>query len=109
MTNIYDTIHSTILSHCEHNHISIECHFKCYGDENSFWSERSFEFFPTTCITYEVDDCGLTQFVTDYIDIVWSNCESPCNTIAFYLDNIEELTPGCYEMTFGAVLFEKIM
>ena len=104
MKNFELELQEHILNYCASKNISIDLRFKCFGDENKFYTNDT--EFSADCVEYYANGHEeIKRFLIEYIDIMWKNCNPPMNRIALYVEDIADMG-GWYNMIIGGGLFE---
>ena len=80
--------------------------FRCYGDENKFWSNSASSYFELDCVNYYASDTeDVKTLVSHIIDVLWEQATQPNHRVALYLKNI--VGHGSWiDVTIGSCLFE---
>ena len=92
-----------LINYCDEKNISVEMHFRWYGDENKFYSYGT--PFSLDCNEYDADSTeDVKHFLTEYLDILQEHCTSPMNRIALYVQDIVDMD-GWYNVIIGGGLF----
>ena len=106
MTNIEKELCKYIFDYCETNGIAADIHFRCFGDENKFYSHDT--EFTLECNSYFVDNFNgiedVKRFFVNYLDAMWEHCESPMDRIALYIEDIVD-HDDWYDVIVGGGIF----
>ena len=104
MKCIEKELYEYICDYCNKKDIPIDLRFRCFGDENKFYT-HDIEF-GYNCVNYYTKDFqDIQNFFRHYIDIMWSQRYHSVNRIGLYIENIIDMD-GWHDVIVGGGLFE---
>lgn len=107
MRSFEEELQEYISALCEIKNIApVDLRFRCYGDENKFWSSKDNVYFEVDCVHYHARDTrNVKDFISDVIDVLWEYAAQPNHRIALYVEDI--IDRGHWiQFTIGSCLFE---
>lgn len=103
MKNFELELQEHILNYCGSKNIPLDLRFKCFGDENKFYTNDT--EFSADCVEYYANSLAdITVFFTTSIDAMWEKCNPPMNKVGLYVEDIADMG-GWYNITIGGALF----
>lgn len=103
MNNFELELQEYIVDYCNINNIPIDIRFACFGDRNEFYTNET--EFSLVCNEYYTEDGeDIKRFFTDYLNIMWENCNPPMNKLALYVKDIVDMD-SWYEVVVGGAMF----
>ena len=80
--------------------------FRCYGDENKFWSSKDNLYFHVGCLDYYASNTeDAKKLISNLVDGLWEYATPPNHRIALYVEKIVDMETWI-DVTLGCCLFE---
>ena len=84
----------------------VDLRFKCFGDENKFWSSKDNLYFNVSCESYYASNTeDVKTLISHIIDTLWEYATSPNHRVALYIEKITHMETWV-DVTIGGCLFE---
>lgn len=107
MDNFEKELQDYIWDLCKTKNIPpVDLRFRCYGDENKFWSSKDNLYFEVDCIDYHASSTEIVkELISDVIDVLWEYATQSNHRIALYIEKIVDMETWV-NVVLGSCLFE---